>query len=105
MEGYAKTARLMATHDEFAIFRRFKLLNYQQLLYQQAEIVYLHDTLSKVVRRDAGHPDRTTYERNWWDLAHGKGREGREQWRKVKRLRKKLNKYSKLSHSRANEHR
>ncbi|KAL2024950.1 hypothetical protein VTK56DRAFT_3649 [Thermocarpiscus australiensis] len=94
MEGYAKTALLMATYEEFAIFRRFKQLNYQDLLYQQAEITYLQDCISHLAHRDAAHPERVTYPRFWWRLAHGKDREGREQWKKWKRLRKKLHKYN-----------
>ncbi|OTA79954.1 hypothetical protein M434DRAFT_86781 [Hypoxylon sp. CO27-5] len=48
MEGYAKVAQLMATYEEFAILRRFKRLNYQNLLYLQAQIIHLEDSLGRL---------------------------------------------------------
>ncbi|KAK3367584.1 hypothetical protein B0H63DRAFT_455673 [Podospora didyma] len=140
MDGYQKTAHLMARHEEFAILRGFKHLNYQNLLYLQAEISYLEEDLSDLAERDRqSHPDRA---KNWWALAHPdsdedestyrrtstkvdttlpdetlqtneermtehfqspedidvlsheQGRDGSEQWRKIKELRKALNEYN-----------
>lgn len=95
MEGYAKVAHLMAKYDEFAILRRFKVLNTQELLYNQAEIIHLEERLQRLVDRDAAHRDRKFYSRDWWTLAHGLDRESREQWRTIRKIRKKLDKYSK----------
>lgn len=95
MEGYAKVASLMAKYDEFAILRRFKALNTQELLYNQAEIIHLEERLQRLVDRDSAHPDRKFYSKDWWTLAHGTDREGREQWRTIRKIRKKLDKYSK----------
>ncbi|KAH8885606.1 hypothetical protein GQ53DRAFT_828647 [Thozetella sp. PMI_491] len=94
MDGYAKVAQLMAKYEEFAILRRFKALNYQNLLYLQAEIIHLSDSLGNMARRDASHPDRLYYAKDWWTLAHGRGRSGRAQWKTVRRIRKKLEKYN-----------
>ncbi|KAI1409167.1 hypothetical protein F5Y13DRAFT_170938 [Hypoxylon sp. FL1857] len=94
MEGYAKVAQLMATYEEFAILRRFKRLNYQNLLYLQAQIIHLEDSLGTLVDQDATHSKRKEYVEDWWKLAHGKGRAGRAQWQKVRRIRKKLKEYN-----------
>jgi hypothetical protein len=93
-EGYAKVAQLMAKFEEFAILRRFKRLNYQNLLYLQAQIIHLEESLGKIAQIDAFDLERGCYDRDWWTLAHGKGRAGRAQWRKVRRIRKKLKEYS-----------
>ncbi|KAK0662121.1 hypothetical protein QBC41DRAFT_235370 [Cercophora samala] len=98
MEGYAKAAHLMAHHEEFAIFRQFKQLNYLSLLHQQAEIIHLQDSLSHLVQRDATHPERGSYAKSWFSLSHGTDSESRQQWKKLKRLRKKLDRYNDTLH-------
>src|SRR5690348_3147277 len=95
-KGHAKVARLFAKHEEFAILRRFKQLNYQSLLYQQAEIISLEEELLKCAQRDAAHADRKEYETYWWRLAHAKDPEGRQQWETIQILRNKLAEYSKF---------
>lgn len=95
MEGYAQVGRLMARYEEFGILKRFKALNYQDLLYRQAEITYLQEDLEKLAQRDATEPARQFYTKDWWALAHTEAKqEGGEQWRKVQQLRKKLSDYS-----------
>ncbi|KAL1850147.1 hypothetical protein Daus18300_013015 [Diaporthe australafricana] len=94
MEGYAKVAHLMAKYNEFAILRRFKTLNNQVLLYSQAEIVHLEERLHRLVDRDAAHPDRNFYSKDWWTLSHGHDEESREQWHAIRKIRKKLDKYN-----------
>lgn len=94
MEGYAKVAGLMARYDEFAILRGFKALNLQNLLYAQAEIIHLEDTLKRLVNADAAHPDREFHAKDWWALAHGEDKEGKAQWRQIRKIRRKLAKYS-----------
>ncbi|KAK4227290.1 hypothetical protein QBC38DRAFT_391334 [Podospora fimiseda] len=92
--GYAKAATLMSIHERLAMFRRFKQLNYQSLLYMQAEIVDLQNELKVLVIRDQGLDEHLEYDLDWWDLAHGKTRSGRQQFNKVKILRKKLVEYN-----------
>lgn len=95
MEGYAKVARLMAKYEEFGILKRFKTLTYQDLLYRQAEIIYLQEDLEKLAERDSTDAARQFYTKDWWALAHTKPKqEGGEQWRKVQQIRKKLDDYS-----------
>lgn len=94
MEGYAKVSGLMARYDEFAILRGFKELNLQNLLYLQAEIIHLEDTLKSLVKTDATHPDREFHSKDWWALAHAEDEGGRAQWRRFRKIRRKLAIYS-----------
>jgi len=94
MEGYAKVAELMSTHNEFAIFRRFQTLNMQNLLYLQAEITHLEADLSEISGRDARHANRENHAYDWWSLSSGVEKEDLEQWNKVLALRQRLEKYS-----------
>ena len=68
-EGYAKIATLMSSRGEFAIFRNFRNLNVQNLLYLQAEITHLDADLQKVAVRDRADPNRAIYTKHWWYLA------------------------------------
>lgn len=109
MEGYAKVAMLMATDENYGILRRFKQLNYQSLLYRQAEILHLKEELDELVRRDARYEDRKDYVKDWWSLAHGNDSEGgQDQWKKTCQLCQKLDEYSTLypnitNHSHCNQ--
>jgi len=95
MEGYAKIANLMGHHQELAIFRRFSVLNFQNLLYLQAKLTYLEGDLRKLAQCDAAEPSRRFYSKEWWSLARagGNGTE-RAQWKKVLQIRKTLREYS-----------
>lgn len=100
MDGYRKVAELMAEHEEFAIFRRFRALNMQNLLYLQAEITHLEKDLGDLADRDSGHPQRLYHNRDWWSLANGQSEEDQDQdqdqdqWQKVLQLRKVLEIYN-----------
>jgi len=94
IEGYEKVAQLMGVHYEFAIFRRFRALNMQNLLYLQAEIIHLEEELREMARRDVRHGNRQNHAHDWWSLSNGVGEEDTEQWRKVLEIREKLEKYS-----------
>ncbi|KAK4455482.1 hypothetical protein QBC34DRAFT_390025 [Podospora aff. communis PSN243] len=94
--GYAKTAKLMSVHEELAIYRRFTQSNRQNLLYLQAKVISLQNELSKVVLEDRkDDKERAMYDLDWWALAHGRDRDGRRQWRKIKKLMKTLRSYNK----------
>ena len=99
MTGYSKLASLMGAHSELAIFRRFRTLNAQNLLYLQAELVHLEHKLRQCVEADisSGHVDRTIYDRDWQSLAESEASPGgnREQWETVLRIRNVLKEYSK----------
>lgn len=94
MEGYAKLALLMGRHSEFAMFRRFRALNMQNLLYLQAELTDLEDQLQKLVCRDSEDPNRNFYTKDWWSLSQSEVYEEREQWEKFLDIRVKLKEYS-----------
>jgi hypothetical protein len=64
-EDHAKVATLMSHHSELAIFRRFSKLNFQNLLYLQAELAHLEGNLKNLADRDDGHPNRKEYCRDW----------------------------------------
>lgn len=95
MQGYAKVGRLMATYDQLAILRGFKSLSYQNLLYRQAEIIHLQEDLDKLIQRDAVHPSRQLYSKDWWRLAHTcDNDEDEEQWKLWQHLSKRVDEYS-----------
>ncbi|KAH8891451.1 hypothetical protein GQ53DRAFT_648698 [Thozetella sp. PMI_491] len=94
MDGYKRVAELMAAHDEFAILRRFRSLNMQNLLYRQAEIIHLEERLLELAARDSQHPDRPYHGRDWWSLANGLEQEDCEQWEAIAVLRQKLEDYN-----------
>ncbi|ORY62310.1 uncharacterized protein BCR38DRAFT_525336 [Pseudomassariella vexata] len=93
MEGYARVAHLMS-QDEFAILRRFKRLNMQNLLYLQAEITHLECELSDLVDRDLRNVEREYYTKDWWSLSQSDEEEDLEQWEKFQELRVKLEAYN-----------
>ena len=96
MDGYAKIARLMAHHHEMATFRGFEAISFQNLLYLQAELVYLQDELQELVKADkeSGHPIKSVYEKDWRQLRQSQA-DGSEQWQKVLEIRAKLREYCK----------
>lgn len=96
MEGYQRLAALMGSLDEFAIFRRFRSLNMQNILYLQAEIMHLEEELLELSKRDVIHPSRTYHHKDWWSLANGEEAADQDQWKKVLEIREKLKVYSKL---------
>jgi hypothetical protein len=59
--GHAKVATLMSHHSDLAIFRRFSKLNFQNLLYLQAELTHLEANLSRLADRGDEHPNRKEY--------------------------------------------
>jgi hypothetical protein len=103
MEGYEKLARLMGnshTDGHFLIFQKFEHLSAQNLLYLQAEIVNLQETLTASAKEDAesGDPERKLFARDWWALSSA---EDSEQWETFLQLRGKLKNYCTLHHSKA----
>ena len=93
-EGHAKVATMMSHYNEFAIFRKFSKLNYQNLLYLQAELTHLEANLKKLADRDGRDPNRTYYSKDWWFLAQNEEHDSREQWQKFLQIRNKLKEYS-----------
>jgi hypothetical protein len=109
LKGYAPLASLMSTHPEIAIFRKFSTLNAQNLLYLQAELVYLESKLQRHASEDrqAGIAaerigtkcaDKLKYDTDWYMLANSDEEdEDSLQWQTVLEIRGKLKEYS-VSH-------
>ncbi|KAF7537782.1 hypothetical protein G7054_g3449 [Neopestalotiopsis clavispora] len=93
MEGYAKLANFMGLHDEYAIYRRFRQLNAQNLLYLQAELTHLEKELHNLAQRDSSIPDREFFAKDWWSLSQTENDNDAEQWEKVLEIREKLEEY------------
>jgi hypothetical protein len=94
MEGYAKLASFMGLHDEYAIYRRFRQLNAQNLLYLQAELTHLERELRNLAQRDSSVPEREFFAKDWWSLSQTENDNDAEQWEKVLEIRQKLEEYS-----------
>jgi hypothetical protein len=100
LNGYSKLASLMGAHSDLANFRRFSTLNAQNLLYLQAELVFLENKLGQCVEADksSGHVNRGIYDRDWQALFESGANSGGdgEQWDTVLQIRKVLKEYSEL---------
>ena len=97
MNGYPRIAKLMGGDSEFAIFRRFSVLNAHNLLYLQAELVFLEAELHTIAEADdraSNRESRRDFASDWWALSHPEVPEDREQWDKVLEIRAKLKEYS-----------
>lgn len=96
MAGYTKVARFIAHHSEMGILRRFKDLNFKNLLYLQAELVELEKELEHLSLADSaaiGSP-RTSYEKHWPLLKESEGDGSGDQWAKFLQVRNTLDQYS-----------
>ncbi|OAP63004.1 hypothetical protein AYL99_02231 [Fonsecaea erecta] len=57
MDGHDQIAHDMVKYDEFAIFRRFRILNYRTLLYKQAELMEKERVLISAIIEDRNSGD------------------------------------------------
>lgn len=97
--GYPALAARMSLIPEIAIFRRFGSANAQNLLYLQAEILHLENSLRHLQIRDSKSRDQRTawHAVDWWHMAHSSDQDRNdEQWKLVQELRQKLREYSKF---------
>jgi hypothetical protein len=88
----------MGNHHEMAVFRGFQVLSFQNLLYQQAELIELEAELQALALADksSDHPCRKLYEKHWRLLGRSAGDGNGEQWQKVLQIRAKLREYCEL---------
>jgi hypothetical protein len=98
MEGYEKLSQLMGnshTDGHFLIFEKFANLSALNLLYLQAEIVNLRETLVALAKEDAEStdPERQWFTRDWEALSSS---EDSKQWETFLQLRSKLKAYCTL---------
>lgn len=103
MEGYNKLASLMGACPEVAILRRFGSLNARNLLYLQAELVALEDSLRACTERNkaSSDADRAASARDWYTLSrlgstgnNSSDVDAGEEWRTMLEIREKLKEYS-----------
>jgi hypothetical protein len=94
--GYTKLSNFMVTKS-YPIFRQFQASAARDLLYLQAEIVYLESEYQKVSKsdRDTDEGDeRHLYAFEWWHLSQSENRGlGGEQWALALEIRRKLREY------------
>jgi hypothetical protein len=95
MEGYNKLATLMGdghTDGHFLIFQKFESISAQNLLYLQAEIINLKETLDKITEIDSEDPEKRVFTQDWEALSSSPDS---VQWEKWLELRRKLKEYCK----------
>lgn len=102
-EGYDRLSRLMGNLPEFTAFRRFGASGAEDLLYRQAELVELVNSLRQYQKEDkeSGHEDRERYAYNWDKLqfsGHDDAPEGNDgaQLETILEIREKLKEYCKF---------
>ena len=101
MEGYSKLASWMSEFPEMAIFRSFRALNMQVLLFQQAELVYLGADLQRITlaNKNDGDPRKAAYERNMWELNRSAKDGCDSQLQIIKIIQEKLESYGMFYYS------
>ena len=98
VHGYPRLAGKIEIRPEFAIFRRFGALNAENLLYLQAELTDLENSLrqQQKVDSESGHPRKSIYSRSWYPLSISAKHGDTTQLDIVLEIRKKLKAYSKF---------
>ncbi|KAF2732877.1 hypothetical protein EJ04DRAFT_535811 [Polyplosphaeria fusca] len=99
--GYPKFAAKMELQPEIAIFSRFGALNAKNLMYYQAEILWLEKQLQLQEAADSNDPvgKRSQYALNWYWLSQSRDDGSMEQLNLVMRIRELLRQYSKFQPS------
>ena len=95
MEGYSKLADLMGddrTEAHFLILQKFESISAQNLLYLQAEIINLKESLDTIADIDSRSTDleKQLFTRDWEALSTS---ENSVQWEKWLEIRSKLKEY------------
>lgn len=94
--GYAELADIMGPHPGMALFTRFSSLAARNLLYMQAELLYLRQKLQTLDALD--RQQGRTFHKSALDFIEsaGKGRDESQQWRIMIKVREKLKEYRQL---------
>jgi hypothetical protein len=96
--GYPKLSGEMGLLPEIAIFRRFGALNSQNLLYLQAELVFMERKLRKVEAENIKDYRKSRYAVDWYWLNESQFEDDDpEQIELVQEISKKLKHYSEHS--------
>lgn len=95
MEGYGKLANLMGdprTDGHYLIFQKFEAISAQNLLYLQAEIINLKESIDQIVELDSKSPEKQELAVDWKALCSSSNS---VQWEKWLELRAKIKEYCK----------
>ncbi|KAI1463620.1 uncharacterized protein F4812DRAFT_463448 [Daldinia caldariorum] len=92
MIGYAAIAKSMSDSSDLTSFRNFLALNYQNLLYLQAELTHLEELWRRTEWDIQGSPDNDKREKAPHDWA--KLQKDEEAWAQFTQLRGKLKEYN-----------
>lgn len=98
--GHDRLASFMGFFPEAAIFRRFAALNAKNILYLQAELLWLEKQLEQAAKDDAqsSSQKRREYSKDWWRLSNSKDHPDGDprQWKTFLKIRKVLREYSRF---------
>lgn len=99
-DGYPGLAKLMGPYVDLALYRRFSELSARNLLYMQAEVMFLEGELWRLGHEDqtSGDIDRRAYSQNVKKMIQGSRAEGSKQWDKIMEIRLKMKDYSRFRH-------
>lgn len=91
--GYAELAEIMGPHPGMALFTRFSSLSTRNLLYMQAELLYLRQRLQTLDADD--RRQGRTFHKSAIEFIEsaGKGGDQGQQWRIMVEVREKLKEY------------
>lgn len=96
MADYNKLAGLVGAHEDLVIFKIFRKLNAENLVYLQADLGHLESELENIELEDKCSEDseKSAYGNSLFDLRDPEGTSKDLQWRKVLEIREKLKAYS-----------
>jgi DNA-directed RNA polymerase subunit F len=97
MAGYSQLAAVIGKHHEYAIFRKFSVLNAKNLLYMQGELTHLEAELKMIAVENihSKDPQKADFEFSISSLiASHASEDGNEHWAKILEIREKLKEYS-----------
>ncbi|OTA65856.1 hypothetical protein K449DRAFT_420569 [Hypoxylon sp. EC38] len=92
MSGYAAIAKRMSSGSDLTSFRNFSTLNYQNILYLQAELTHLESSWrekEKEIQKEADIDNKNRSPYDWAQL-----QKNGEAWDNFLRLREKLKEYN-----------
>jgi hypothetical protein len=95
MAGYNEFANLIGSYPELTIYRKFATLTSKNLLYMQAELIYLENQLRVISEVDHEDPEKRGFGVSWEALNEASG-DGAAQKRIVLEIRQKLKEYRRI---------
>ncbi|TAQ86463.1 hypothetical protein B7494_g5215 [Chlorociboria aeruginascens] len=95
IKGYPEVAAFMSENPEMAMFRRFRGLNARNLLYLQAELVYIEKDLLRCEEDDAKSTDQNVrqYSKDYFWIMNSEKTKSTQK-NLIKKMREKLKEYN-----------